>query len=150
MKARFGTYALILRSERSISLEVGRLGMINVQPGFYIYVGSAFGPGGIRARVSRHFRRHKPRHWHIDYLRERMTPVAAWCSYAPEKLEHRWAGVFAGMRGLSPVKGFGCTDCHCDSHLFHARRMPGVRRFSALVGGGVHVVSPGCEGCRVS
>ncbi|MGE5646166.1 MAG: DUF123 domain-containing protein [Acidobacteriota bacterium] len=24
-----------------------------LQPGFYVYVGSAFGPGGLRARIGR-------------------------------------------------------------------------------------------------
>ncbi|HYA22015.1 MAG TPA: DUF123 domain-containing protein [Thermoproteota archaeon] len=37
-------------------------------PGLYLYVGSARGPGGLRARVARHLRRDKVRKWHIDYL----------------------------------------------------------------------------------
>jgi hypothetical protein len=33
-------------------------------PGTYVYAGSAFGPGGIRARLRRHFRRDKKLHWY--------------------------------------------------------------------------------------
>jgi len=43
---------------------------LDLLPGYYIYIGSAFGPGGVRARMLRHLRADKPKHWHIDYLRE--------------------------------------------------------------------------------
>jgi Uri superfamily endonuclease len=65
-----GTYALILRSHSKATTQVGRWGRINLETGYYIYIGSAFGPGGVRARVSRHFRKEKRKHWHIDYLRK--------------------------------------------------------------------------------
>ncbi|MFQ5579314.1 MAG: DUF123 domain-containing protein [Nitrospiria bacterium] len=54
MKSEPGTYALILQSRSEARGQVGRLGQINLKPGYYIYVGSAFGPGGVQARVSRH------------------------------------------------------------------------------------------------
>ncbi|NIP37734.1 MAG: GIY-YIG nuclease family protein, partial [Candidatus Dadabacteria bacterium] len=70
MNSESGTYTLIYRNRSKTRVQVGRLGKIYIQPGYYIYVGSAFGPGGVRARVSRHFRKTKRSHWHIDYLRE--------------------------------------------------------------------------------
>ena len=36
--------------------------------GWHIYVGSANGPGGMRARIGRHLRTDKTIHWHIDRL----------------------------------------------------------------------------------
>jgi len=48
MKSMPGTYALILRSEKRSRIQAGRWREIDVEPGYYIYVGSAFGPGGTR------------------------------------------------------------------------------------------------------
>jgi Uri superfamily endonuclease len=107
-------------------IQAGRLGEIELVPGYYIYVGSAFGSGGVRARISRHWRVDKPKHWHIDYLREFVTPLSAWVSYEPERLEHRWAQLFHEMSGVNSIQGFGCSDCKCYSHLFHTVVVPGV------------------------
>jgi Uri superfamily endonuclease len=35
-------------------LEIGRLGVYDIVPGYYAYVGSAFGAGGLRARICHH------------------------------------------------------------------------------------------------
>jgi len=126
MKSDPGTYALILQSHSTKTIQVGRWGQLDLQIGFYIYVGSAFGPGGVRARLSRHWRTEKPKHWHIDYLREFVTPLAAWVSYEPERLEHLWAQHFYEMSGMEAVQGFGCSDCKCYSHLFHTFVAPEV------------------------
>ena len=45
---------LVLQSMHEQSILVGRLGTLDVHPGTYVYVGSAFGPGGLRARTNRH------------------------------------------------------------------------------------------------
>lgn len=119
MKSQPGTYALILQTKLTASLQIGRWRQIDIEPGYYIYVGSAFGPGGVRARVARHCRTDKPKRWHIDYLREFVTPLAAWISYEPEKLEHGWAQVLYNKNETSPILGFGCSDCSCYSHLFY-------------------------------
>ena len=77
MKSKPGTYVLILQSLRTGKAQIGRWREIALYPGFYLYVGSAFGPGGVRARVSRHYRKTKQHHWHIDYLREFLIPIGA-------------------------------------------------------------------------
>ncbi len=119
-----GTYALILQSHSPQSIQVGRWGGLELQPGYYIYVGSAFGPGGVRARVSRHLRRDKRKHWHIDYLRDYMNPLEVWVSYEVDHLEHEWAGVLIEMSEMIPIQGFGCSDCKCYTHLFFTLGMP--------------------------
>ena len=120
MKRLTGTYALILRNDSKVTIQIGRWGRICVKPGYYTYIGSAFGPGGVRARVSRHLRREKRKHWHIDYLREFMEPVGIWYTHDRQRLEHIWARSLSDMGGIRPIHGFGCSDCSCDSHLFHA------------------------------
>ena len=64
-----GTYALILYCPHTRRLEVGRLGVFEFQKGWYAYVGSAFGRGGLRARCRHHLRLTMRPHWHIEYLK---------------------------------------------------------------------------------
>jgi Uri superfamily endonuclease len=132
-----GTYALILRSRSKATTRVGRWGQIKLETGYYIYVGSAFGPGGVQARVLRHCRKNKSTHWHIDYLREFLNPVGAWYSQDRERLEHSWARFFSDRSGISSIQRFGCSDCKCNSHLFFTSKKPNLNHFSNLVGGDV-------------
>ena len=137
MKPKPGTYALLLRSDASTCTRIGRWGRLNVRPGYYIYVGSALGPGGVLARVSRHCREQKTRHWHIDYLREFTIPVSVWYSHSPTRLEHCWADAVAKLNETEPVKGFGCSDCRCNSHLSFSAREPEMPEFAAAVRGSI-------------
>lgn len=118
MRSESGTYALLLHCASSSELAIGRWGCLQLVPGHYLYVGSAFGPGGVKARVSRHFRNDKKLRWHIDYLRAEAQPVGAWCSYASEHLEHEWAEALQDMNVTTCIAGFGSSDCHCEGHLF--------------------------------
>ncbi len=60
-----GTYALLIRVDAPLVIHAGRLGTVALERGWYVYTGSAHGPGGLRARVSRHLRPDKAPHWHI-------------------------------------------------------------------------------------
>jgi len=135
LKALPGTYALILQSHATTRIQIGHWRKIEAQPGYYIYVGSAFGTGGVRARVSRHLRIDKPKHWHIDYLRAFVTTLAVWVSYEPKKLEHQWAQTFFRMRETTAIYDFGCSDCKCASHLFHTRTAPDFATMHPLLNG---------------
>ena len=138
MKAQPGTYALILQSHCSKSIAIGKWGTLKVKPGLYIYVGSAFGPGGVRARVLRHWRKTRATHWHIDYLRGCVDPVCAWHCYGPRALEHQLAAAISALDGVSPVDGFGSSDCQCISHLFMASAMPETSALSKDLGVKIH------------
>ena len=130
VKSESGTYALILRSDCSTRIAVGRRGLLHVQRGYYIYTGSAFGPGGVKARVFRHCRAAHAKHWHIDYLLEVTRTLGAWCAYGSRDLEHHWAQALAAIAGVSPVPGFGSSDCACETHLFRLRSEPDFAAFS--------------------
>ena len=109
LKTDPGTYALILQSRSTETIQVGRWGQLDLQLGYYTYVGSAFSPGGVRARISRHLRTDKRLHWHIDYLRNYVTPVEVWVSYTAEHLEHDWAGILFERPEIIPFQDFGCS-----------------------------------------
>jgi Uri superfamily endonuclease len=120
-----GTYALLLDCPRSRKLWIGRLGDRRIPPGWYIYVGSAFGPGGLKSRCRRHFRQPHRLHWHIDYLRPAASLQEIWFTTDPVPREHLWAEMIAALPGAgTPIPRFGASDCHCRSHLFHFASKP--------------------------
>ncbi|MCP5154169.1 MAG: GIY-YIG nuclease family protein [Ectothiorhodospiraceae bacterium] len=120
-----------MRNDRAERIEVGRRGSLDLRRGYYVYIGSAFGPGGVRARLSRHWHGGAVRRWHVDYLRAATIPVAAWCSYASIRLEHRWACALETAGRFVPIAGFGCSDCDCRTHLYFCARSP--RRLDRLL-----------------
>jgi len=140
LDSRPGTYALVLHAEAAEHVKVGRLGRFEVLLGFYVYVGSAFGPGGLASRVARHQATAKTLRWHVDYLREVTELAEAWYTHDEARRECTWADVFVQMPGASlPLTGFGCSDCACRSHLFQLGAKPSrpafVRRLRQAVVG---------------
>jgi len=129
----FGTYLLQLANARAADLAVGRLGRMRVEPGYYVYVGSAFGPGGIRARVGHHAKTRGKPHWHIDYLRAVAALQQAWCVY-DFRCEHDWAQRLMQCKGATiPLAGFGASDCNCTTHLFRFSQRPGKAQLEKLL-----------------
>lgn len=107
---------------------------MEIKPGYYIYVGSALGPGGVYARVTRHCQSSKPKRWHIDFLSEVASPEGIWYYHNPARLEHEWAQALGKLDELSAIKGFGCSDCKCSSHLFFGVKKPELSRFEKIIG----------------
>jgi Uri superfamily endonuclease len=122
-----GTYVLIARVLQTKRLGIGSLGKFDITPGFYAYVGSAFGSGGLRARLGHHLESLAEPHWHIDYLLEVATPIEIWFTTADRKLEKDWAELLEEAPGFRvPIARFGSSDYHRSraSHLFYSKRRP--------------------------
>jgi Uri superfamily endonuclease len=112
-----GTYRLVLRIAKHCTIRAGRLGALALDPGIYVYAGSAFGPGGLRARIAHHRRRARSPHWHIDYLRRHTRLIGIWYIEG-QRMEHEWAARLAAMPGaMLAAPGFGSSDCACATHL---------------------------------
>ncbi|MBW8010408.1 MAG: GIY-YIG nuclease family protein [Chloroflexi bacterium] len=121
-----GTYALIMQVEKLAIVQVGALGHVHIPDGWLVYVGSAFGPGGLRGRLRHHLRPVVKAHWHIDYLRDFVSLLEVWYSESPTRLEHLWADALEiTPEAFIPMKGFGSSDCRCKAHLFHFAEQPG-------------------------
>ncbi len=155
METTAGTYALILSSMVDRPLQIGRLGQLHVRRGFYVYIGSAFRPGGVRARVSHHRKPPARPHWHIDYLRAITQLEEIWVTYDLIRQEHQWADLFRRMQGASiPLAGFGASDCTCESHLYFFAARPSLLVFRSRIRasfpshGPVHFYRPLGEGLR--
>lgn len=111
-----GAYILVIRLDKSDEITVGRLGRMLFRRGYYAYVGSAM--NGIEQRVSRHLKKEKNLHWHIDYLLKKAKVVHVFAAEGGKNLECMTAEDLAAR--LESVKGFGCSDCRCESHLFYS------------------------------
>jgi Uri superfamily endonuclease len=125
-----GTYLLILRLEADLTdLPIGRLGQFHFAAGYYVYIGSAFGPGGLVARIGYHERRVKARpRWHIDYLRPYTHMVEAWSVGSTMRVECCWTRALISAPDVSiPVLRFGASDNDCPSHLLYTRKRPPLR-----------------------
>jgi Uri superfamily endonuclease len=129
-----GTYVLILHLRDKKEILVGGLGSLVFLTGYYAYVGSAFGPGGLAARIGHHLKSASRPRWHIDYLRRESVPAEAWISEQDARRETAWASIMRRMKGVKiPVRGFGSSDSHRESHLFSFDNRPRLHLFRKLV-----------------
>ncbi|MDR1690542.1 MAG: GIY-YIG nuclease family protein [Candidatus Methanoplasma sp.] len=111
---RKGTYLLIFDMPET-EMEVGALGIMRFEEGTYCYVGSAM--SGLDQRISRHMSKDKKLRWHIDYLTMRGGNMTAYESANGED-ECELGRIVEESGGSGCIKGFGCSDCRCSTHLF--------------------------------
>ena len=112
-----GAYIVCLHLPSKIEIAISRRPISRLASGWYTYVGSARGSGGIRARIGRHFKPIKKLHWHIDQLTTNADQIAALvlvdcgeCELVDKLLE--------SDRFNITVAGFGSSDCRrCAGHL---------------------------------
>jgi len=112
---RRGTYILILGMPET-KLSIGALGTAEIKEGSYCYVGSAM--NGLDQRISRHLKKTKKIRWHIDHLTVGCTSAEA---YEISDLligECGLCEIVLSCGGVEAIKGFGCSDCKCFTHLF--------------------------------
>jgi len=120
-----GTYVLVVECPEPVRLRAGALGETALEAGRFAYVGSAFGPGGVRARLGRHLRGSGRPKWHVDHLRAACLVCGAWWACGNRPREHLWAALLAAWEHAEPgPRGFGASDCACPTHLF--RLLPGA------------------------
>jgi Uri superfamily endonuclease len=128
-----GTYLLIFHLATTLSqVPIGRLGRFDFNNGYYLYIGSAFGSGGLPARLAHHQQRTRTNpHWHLDYLRPYLRLQEAWSVACALRMEPIWCMALAAIPRLTtPIRGFGASDSPCPAHLFYATDYPGPRTLS--------------------
>ena len=115
-----GVYSLIIKSNKNQKIKVGKLGRVNFKKGFYIYTGSSL--NGLRKRIERHKRKQKKLFWHIDYLlaNKHMKILQVFTIETRKRLECKLNKIVSSLPGAQIlIKGFGCSDCRCKTHLFY-------------------------------
>ena len=107
---------MVLEVLKNVRVRVGALGVICFEKGSYAYVGSA--QNSIEARFGRHFSRDKKLRWHIDYLLndKNVKIIRALYKECDDKREECKLALSL-IDDDNFVKGFGCSDCKCRSHL---------------------------------
>jgi sugar fermentation stimulation protein A len=116
-----GSYLLILRMDQGMVLDIGRLGRLAFQKGYYVYVGSAM--SSLGARIRRHLKKSKKQHWHIDYLTAHAGKIIPLPVRSSQRDECEIAKALSSIMKPGPP-GFGSSDCHCRTHLFFAETNP--------------------------
>jgi len=111
-----GIYILIILLPHDQNLRIGTLGEFHFHAGRYAYIGSARGPGGLRARLTRHLRptAQKKIHWHVDYLLQLAEIVSVCWSTERKYTECELA---ERITGIAFPPHFGASDCSCAGHL---------------------------------
>ncbi len=112
-----GAYLIVVELTQSCVVTLRRRPPVTLPPGRYAYCGSAYGPGGLRARVTRHLKQEKPIRWHIDQLTAtapvidiRLLPGGNECDILRQLNRRTGVGI--------PIPGFGSSDCAgCPAHL---------------------------------
>jgi len=112
-----GAYVLLVGLDRALPVGASRRKSGQLPAGTYLYAGSAYGAGGVAARIGRHFRKDKKVHWHVDRLTLEASRLAAFivengneCALAEALLELNNVAI--------AIEGFGSTDClSCRGHL---------------------------------
>ncbi|MBW1917286.1 MAG: GIY-YIG nuclease family protein [Deltaproteobacteria bacterium] len=128
------TYLLIIEARQPTLVQIGARGTVSLAAGYYLYVGSA--KRGLTARIARHYRQVKKRHWHLDYLlsRPEFQILEVWLSDSlPECDLARTMLARPEVWVLKP--GLGASDCRCPAHfLVYQGNLRSLERYLPKLG----------------
>lgn len=111
------TYCLLIKLKDNETIKIGKIGEIDFQEGYYVYIGSAL--NSLEGRIKRHLKEEKKLFWHVDYLLASSNSKIEEVIF--EKSGEKWECEIAREIATSglPINQFGCSDCKCNSHLFY-------------------------------
>ncbi|MBN2202692.1 MAG: DUF123 domain-containing protein [Candidatus Aenigmarchaeota archaeon] len=125
---RFGTYVLVTFLSKDCRIKIGSLGTIDFKKGYYCYVGSAMGPGGLKSRTGRHKRLCKDKkanlRWHIDYFL--VNKQVSLKKVVASKMNECKLSRKVGKNALG-IRGFGCSDCKCQNHFYYFKHLKSLK-----------------------
>ncbi|WP_407411289.1 GIY-YIG nuclease family protein [Methanobrevibacter sp.] len=111
-----GCYCLIIKLKKDSTIRIGKkLGKIEFNQGYYVYVGSAM--NSLIARIERHLSDDKKMHWHVDYLLKKAEISDVIYNQSKRKIECDLSRYIS--KQAEGIKDFGCSDCECESHLYY-------------------------------
>lgn len=118
-----GTYLLFIKVTESVEITIkGKSSLLSA--GYYIYIGSAFGAGGLSSRLHRHLRKIKKKHWHIDQITtSKFSEIIGLGVLLKQRVECELSEIIGDIEKTVPINGFGNSDCEkkCISHFFRIR-----------------------------
>ena len=120
-----GSYCLIIKLPQEKVIPVGTKPPVGFPGGYYCYVGSAM--NGLERRICRHRSRHKKLHWHIDWFLNHASIISVKKIESNKKLECALSQELTRFSEKTIMKGFGSSDCHCETHLHYFKKNPGQK-----------------------
>jgi Uri superfamily endonuclease len=123
-----GCYVLLINLKSTQNIAFGTKHNYDFKKGYYAYVGSAL--HGLEHRIQRHLRHNKKLFWHIDYLLKYATITQVYYKENAYREECSIANQL--QQNFESIKGFGCSDCRCSSHLFYAPYSQIIKRIQHL------------------
>ena len=118
-----GIYYLIIFLNKSKNIRIGKRKKL-FPKGYYCYVGSAL--NNLEKRVQRHYSTNKKFHWHIDYFLKYARIVNVIIK-RNSKDECGLSRKIESLGGKVILRGFGSSDCKCETHLYYFPRKPIIR-----------------------
>lgn len=121
-----GVYNLIIRFNRECAVRKVRGAVLLLEPGLYIYTGSARGSGStsLEQRVRRHLTRDKKQFWHIDRILHCRSAEVVAVVFAETRRDAE-CSVNAALTEDPHIstlgKWIGSSDCRCRSHFLIAK-----------------------------
>jgi len=117
-----GAYIITMELKKDAEIVVGKLGSITFKKGIYYYAGSS--QNNLEKRVERHKRKEKTKHWYIDYLTTNPeVKIINDKKYVGCLKEKECELAKELSKKCFGIKGFGCSDCRCSSHLFYSKNL---------------------------
>ncbi len=111
-----GCYCLIINVDSKKTIKIGKkLGKIQFEKGYYVYVGSAM--NSLMARIKRHLSDDKKLHWHVDYLLKHSEITEIIYNESTKKIECELSQFISSK--TDGITNFGCSDCNCETHLYY-------------------------------
>lgn len=111
-----GCYCLIIKLNKDTTIKIGKkLGKIDFNKGYYVYVGSAM--NSLESRIKRHLSDEKKLHWHVDYLLRKAEITDVIYNESKRKKECDLSQLISLKS--EGIEDFGCSDCECESHLYY-------------------------------
>ena len=110
-----GSYILFIFLNKDKRIKINKR-VLDFKKGYYAYVGSAL--NNLEKRIERHKSKKKKKHWHIDYFLEHGKIVKVKRILSDKKIECELSKKLC-KEADGFIKGFGCSDCKCESHLYY-------------------------------
>ena len=117
-----GTYCLVMKLDKDSAIKIGRRSALTFSKGYYCYVGSAM--SNLDKRIDRHMSHKKRFHWHIDWFLKHADIVDVKRIESDKRLECVLSSEIASLSHGFIMKGFGSSDCPCETHLHFFKNKP--------------------------
>ncbi len=129
---RLGTYIVVYTVGTPSTVTVRSRCTYALPAGHYVYIGSAFNSGGVKARVSWHLDPTKPPLKNVDFLKPFARPIETWWSFRRGEQECPWSALMAAKREYHcPAPKFGAIDCLiCPANLYFTEGPPDIYEFA--------------------